>query len=100
MMLRKTVSPVFLAFTLFGLCWSFIAWSEDLKGLHLDDSTRKNRVALIIGNANYSTAPLKNSVNDARAMAQAYYERLASTALAFIYLAAAAVLLKRLKAPS
>jgi len=34
-------------------------------------SAQEHRVALVIGNGNYRTAPLKNPVNDARAMATA-----------------------------
>jgi hypothetical protein len=34
-------------------------------------SAQEHRVALVIGNADYKTAPLKNPVNDARAMASA-----------------------------
>jgi hypothetical protein len=34
-------------------------------------STREHRVALVIGNGDYRSAPLKNPVNDARAMASA-----------------------------
>lgn len=35
-----------------------------------NSSAHSNRLALVIGNANYSNAPLQNPVNDAKAMAQ------------------------------
>src|ERR1035437_7724851 len=34
-----------------------------------DDQTNEQRVALVIGNADYKSSPLKNPVNDAKAMA-------------------------------
>jgi uncharacterized caspase-like protein len=51
--------------------FSFVqAWSQSAS----DPSTSERRIALVIGNANYAIGPLKNPVNDARAMANALKE--------------------------
>lgn len=46
-------------------------WAQPTKGLHTDGQVppgNEQRLALLIGNAAYDTAPLRNPVNDARAM--------------------------------
>lgn len=58
---------------------------EQQRGLQLGGPNTERRVALVVGNGAYETAPLKNPVNDAQDMAQAlrtlgfdvlYYENL------------------------
>lgn len=44
------------------------------RGLRVTDASSERRVALVIGNSAYETAPLKNTVNDATDMAQALRE--------------------------
>ena len=55
-MLKKFLKTAFL---FFALCWGMVPLSHSLE----------RRVALVIGNATYPTAPLTNPVNDARDMA-------------------------------
>lgn len=59
------------------------AYAQNNRGISLQTASKGQRSALVIGNSAYTTAPLKNPVNDARAMAQllrsldfdvAYYE--------------------------
>jgi hypothetical protein len=43
--------------------------NEQTRGMNLSSNNNEKRVALVIGNSNYETAPLKNPVNDANATA-------------------------------
>ncbi len=54
-----------LSFT--GLLFSALAFAGQLMA---DVARAAGRVALVIGNASYKQAPLRNPVNDARAMAR------------------------------
>ncbi len=62
---------------IFSLCCILLfassAFPQD-RGLRLESSKSELRVALVIGNGAYETAPLKNPVNDAQDMAQALKE--------------------------
>lgn len=59
---------LFLAFMIFGT----IIYSQNSKGISVVGRTPKGeikkRLALVIGNAEYKSAPLRNPVNDARSM--------------------------------
>lgn len=50
------------------LCLSVPA--QQRRGLTIDNSRSEKRFALVIGNSDYDIAPLRNSVNDAKDMAQ------------------------------
>lgn len=60
-----------LAVTLIGLCVAGDTWAETMRTLVAAKPAPGNerRVALVIGNSAYKSAPLRNPVNDARAMA-------------------------------
>lgn len=64
----KTLIGVAFALTL--LC-ALPAGAQQQRGVGLSASNQERRVALVIGNSAYETAPLKNPANDARDMAQA-----------------------------
>jgi hypothetical protein len=56
-----------LGLTLLGGTGSSPAQSRDIT---VEGMRAENRLALVVGNATYATSPLRNPVNDARAMAQ------------------------------
>jgi cytochrome c-type biogenesis protein CcmH/NrfG len=59
----------------FGLVFLFIAIAGvQQRQLIPEESSSKRRVALVIGNSAYETAPLRNPINDASDMAQALRE--------------------------
>ena len=64
--MKKLLTLSFLVFVLL----TFSVASQTNRQLVQENSTAEQRFALIIGNAVYETSPLKNPVNDARAMAQ------------------------------
>lgn len=43
--------------------------NDQTRGMNLSSNNNEKRVALVIGNSNYATAPLKNPVNDANIVA-------------------------------
>jgi Caspase domain len=64
--MRSLISVVFALVLLLGLT----AYPQQ-RQLVQEDSRSEKRVALVIGNSAYPTAPLKNPINDAQDMAQA-----------------------------
>ena len=64
--MKKLLNLSFLVF----VSLTFSVASQTNRQLVQENSTAEQRFALIIGNAVYETSPLKNPVNDARAMAQ------------------------------
>src|SRR5438105_1943472 len=63
----RTVSLLALALIgVFGPLTRVPSWAQ-----HVDAMRAERRLALVIGNAAYPTSPLRNPVNDARAMAKA-----------------------------
>lgn len=72
----KTLSALNLL-PAFSLCLILLSASSAFaqeRGLRLEGSNSERRVALVIGNGAYETAPLKNPVNDAQDMAKALGE--------------------------
>ncbi len=64
----------YLALGMLSLLWVNGAWGQDGAAgsakKRVEGTTEEQRVALVIGNDAYETAPLRNPVNDARAMAR------------------------------
>ncbi|HEY0377758.1 MAG TPA: caspase family protein [Pyrinomonadaceae bacterium] len=63
---------ILLTLALFVAALSAAAQQSDnppTRGMNLSTSNNEKRVALVIGNSNYATAPLKNPVNDANVVA-------------------------------
>jgi len=44
--------------------------TSEIRSVTLEKSSQEKRLALVIGNASYSTSPLRNPVNDAKAMGE------------------------------
>lgn len=69
---------VVLSIIISTLCAATALAQSNRRGLSIGEkpaaSSSSQRVALVIGNSAYTTAPLKNPVNDARAIAQALQE--------------------------
>src|SRR5262245_22782319 len=65
MSLRSVLLVMAFAAALAGMV-DAAAWAQSLEAMR-----NENRLALVIGNARYQTSPLRNPVNDARAMTEA-----------------------------
>jgi hypothetical protein len=64
------ISNLLFAFCTLSLFISPSILAHQRRGLSLDSSGPEKRFALVIGNNDYETAPLRNTVNDAKDMAQ------------------------------
>ena len=67
-MRKKTVHVLFLISITLPI---FSQTNRGIQGITPSDFDHETRTALVIGNAAYMTAPLKNPINDARLMAEA-----------------------------
>lgn len=66
---RITVKPLVSIFCVFIVLIAAPTYAQQ-RSVGLNNSSSEKRVALVIGNSAYEVAPLKNTVNDARDMAQ------------------------------
>jgi len=68
-LLISSVRPIFMLALIFSATLPAMAQGNDQqRGLGLAPRSAEKRVALVIGNGNYETAPLRNPVNDATLM--------------------------------